>query len=100
MVVVTAGMHGNEPGGILAMQLVQQAFDQGDMHLKKGSILGLAGNLPALKEGVRFIQHDMNRVWITGQINDLQRHGLERARWQEEIQAVELMQEVEAWHQA
>ena len=61
-VVVTAGLHGNEPAGIFAfidflkeLQASRASF--------RGKIIGLAGNLSALQKGVRFIDADMNRLW-------------------------------------
>lgn len=60
--VVVAGMHGNEPSGILAVQtlLEELAGKEADF---SGQLVALAGNLKALEQGKRFIDHDLNRMW-------------------------------------
>lgn len=60
--VFFGGIHGNEPAGVLALQRVFEQLDADDVQLK-GRILGLAGNLPALKANQRFISKDLNRIW-------------------------------------
>src|SRR5690606_40764647 len=48
--IITAGVHGNEPSGIIAFKKVWQGLMQ--MQPKfKGELTGLAGNLAALKIG-------------------------------------------------
>lgn len=61
-VVVIAGLHGNEPAGVFAfVDFLKDLEDSGvPVH---GKVIGLAGNLTALKLGVRFIDTDMNRIW-------------------------------------
>lgn len=55
------GMHGNEPAGIRALEALGSALiDEG---LLRGRFVGLAGNLPALEAGVRFLDRDLNRIW-------------------------------------
>ncbi len=63
-VVVIAGMHGNEPSGIFAFQELLEELQRTPVALR-GRVIGLAGNLPALQQGVRFIDRDLNRVWQT-----------------------------------
>lgn len=63
-VVVIAGMHGNEPSGIFAFQELLEELQRTQVALR-GRVIGLAGNLPALQQGVRFIDRDLNRVWQT-----------------------------------
>ncbi len=61
-VVVTAGLHGNEPAGVFA---IQDVLDQLRREAKpfRGRFIGLAGNLPALVNNVRYIDEDLNRLW-------------------------------------
>ncbi len=67
-----AGMHGNEPSGILALKKVFERLDQ----LKpdfRGTVIGITGNLEALSQNKRFIDEDLNRNWnlyIDRLIND------------------------------
>jgi len=56
------GIHGNEISGVQALQRVFA-------HLKKhqpsfrGSVVGLAGNPPALAQGMRYLERDLNRLF-------------------------------------
>lgn len=62
--VVIAGLHGNEPAGVLAVQkILKQLYEHQPPF--RGRIIGLAGNLAALAKGVRYIDADMNRLWHT-----------------------------------
>lgn len=62
-VVFFAGIHGNEPAGVIALD---RTFDR----LKKssntfcGELFGISGNLTALSKQVRFINEDLNRIWL------------------------------------
>lgn len=62
-VVVIAGIHGNEPSGIFAFLDLLDELQESKVPLA-GRIIGLAGNLSALQQGVRFIDRDLNRVWL------------------------------------
>ncbi|MEN8143658.1 MAG: succinylglutamate desuccinylase/aspartoacylase family protein [Gemmatimonadota bacterium] len=68
--VCVAGLHGNEPSGILAVDRVlfllhrrQPAF--------RGRFIAFAGNLPALRERRRFLSSDLNRGWHTRRVSGL-----------------------------
>jgi hypothetical protein len=53
-------MHGNEPAGIVASEmLLEQLADQEI----RGKVLLIAGNIQALEKDVRMIHSDLNRVW-------------------------------------
>ena len=60
--VVCAGIHGNEPAGIVACRAVLEKLDQREVEVR-GSFLCLAGNLEALRRGKRYLEQDLNRVW-------------------------------------
>ena len=62
LVISVGGLHGNEPAGALASRNVLQHLDGLSTDFR-GEYLALAGNLPALKRGVRYIDDDLNRVW-------------------------------------
>lgn len=69
-VVVTAGLHGNEPAGVFAVLdlLGQLAATRQPF---RGKVIGLAGNLAALQAGQRFIDTDLNRLWSQDVIEPL-----------------------------
>ena len=57
-----AGIHGNEPSGIIALQKVFASLEEHKPEFK-GTIIGVMGNLSALEEKKRFIDEDLNRNW-------------------------------------
>jgi len=66
--VVVAGMHGNEPGGIEAARRVLARLDGEKI---RGDLVVLAGNLEGLRQGVRYQVKDLNRVWTHARIEEL-----------------------------
>lgn len=63
-----AALHGNEPAGVRALQevfeiLYQTADRQPDFEFH-GKLIGLIGHRQAFISGQRFIQQDLNRVWL------------------------------------
>lgn len=71
VLISLAGVHGNELAGIFALQRV---FEQ--LHFYKppfkGSFIGIAGNLPAIKQGKRYISIDLNRQWFADKVNQIE----------------------------
>lgn len=59
--IITAGVHGNEPSGIFAFRKVWQTLTQLNLPMK-GELTGLAGNMLALSKNARLIDKDLNRV--------------------------------------
>ncbi len=59
---VVGGLHGNEPAGLLGLERVFGRL--GEIGLARGELVGLAGNLEALAVGRRFIDEDLNRIWL------------------------------------
>jgi succinylglutamate desuccinylase len=71
ILAVIAGLHGNEPAGILAAQRVLAGLRDGALPFR-GRLVALAGNLGALAVGQRFIARDLNRLWTAHQIAQLE----------------------------
>jgi len=61
-VVITGGIHGNEPAGLLAARVVLDELAAIRSTLR-GSVVAFSGNRSALAHGVRFISRDLNRGW-------------------------------------
>ena len=59
---VLAGMHGNEPAGVLAVQRVLGRLQELELDIQ-GRVVAFGGNLQALAKGVRFLKRDLNRQW-------------------------------------
>jgi predicted deacylase len=60
-VIFVAGLHGNEPAGVRALRRVFSAMPPAQQ--VRGEVLALAGNLPALENGTRYVDDDLNRGW-------------------------------------
>jgi succinylglutamate desuccinylase len=58
--IVTGGVHGNEPAGIVAARRVLRALAGTRLG---GELVALAGNLRALRAGRRYLARDLNRQW-------------------------------------
>jgi len=66
-VVCIAAIHGNEPAGVLALRRVFRRIEDRMLSLR-GELVGLAGNLPAIAVGKRYLGHDLNRRWTPQRI--------------------------------
>jgi hypothetical protein len=60
--VVTVGIHGNEPAAVAAMKWLFSP-ERIDQEAVQGNIIVLIGNMEALKRSQRFIHKDLNRIW-------------------------------------
>ncbi|MFD2036694.1 succinylglutamate desuccinylase/aspartoacylase family protein [Belliella marina] len=63
LLVVGAGIHGNEPSGVIALKKVFAELERLDVAMN-GNLLGIAGNLMALRTGERYIDRDLNRIFL------------------------------------
>lgn len=72
ILVVTAGIHGNEPAGVLALRRVFAELRERHVSMQ-GRFVALSGNRSGLSRGVRFVDEDMNRVWSSERIEALRR---------------------------
>lgn len=75
--VVTGGMHGNEPGGVLAMQRFVERLAkleaEGRLPTFRGRVVLVVGNRRALSRGHRFVERDLNRRWFTEELEGVRR---------------------------
>ncbi len=62
VVVVFAAIHGNELAGLHAGRRLAERLST-QREALKGSIYIVSGNRKAIREGVRFIDRDLNRLW-------------------------------------
>ncbi len=60
------GIHGNEPAGLRALEAVLAELREPGRGLVGGRFIALAGNRPALRAGVRYVDRDLNRIWAEG----------------------------------
>ena len=66
-----AGIHGNEPAGILALEQVLSQLDSKREYIA-GTIYGIIGNKAALSNKRRYMDEDLNRIWINTYIDNLE----------------------------
>ena len=88
-VVVTGGVHGNEPAGCEALLRVLAQLQRERLPLR-GELWGVAGNLRALAAGRRYIDRDLNRRWIREDIARIVNTGPEEAA--EDSEQLELLE--------
>ncbi len=81
--VVFAGVHGNEPSGVLALQRVFEQLRTNQVPLS-GQLVGVLGNMEALRQEVRYVNEDLNRLFLPSRI--------EQARAAPEEQAHETLE--------
>lgn len=73
LLICFGGIHGNEPSGVRALDLVFKMLEvepitNPDFYFK-GRIIGLIGNLQAFEKGKRFLSKDLNRQWTKEQVD-------------------------------
>lgn len=62
LLFVSAGVHGNEPSGVIALEKVFETLNNEKLAIS-GKVIGVYGNRTALEKGVRYIDEDLNRTW-------------------------------------
>lgn len=59
--IILGGVHGNEPVGITTIKKIFAAIEKISVN---GTVIGIAGNKKACLKGVRYIEHDLNRLFL------------------------------------
>ena len=75
LLICFGGIHGNERAGVRALDLVFKMLEvepitNPDFYFK-GRILGVRGNVQALKAGKRYLTKDLNRQWTPERVNQV-----------------------------
>lgn len=68
--IFIGGIHGNEPSGVYALQKAIPFLEEKKEELR-GNVYAIAGNISALKKGVRFIDQDLNRMFTKEKVGRL-----------------------------
>jgi len=90
LLVCVAGIHGNEPAGVRALERVFAALG-GDRDRLRGRFVGFLGNVRALGRGVRFIDMDLNRAWTEERVLALSGEAPDGAQASEDLDQHELL---------
>lgn len=93
LLIVTGGLHGNEPAGLLAARRVFGWLEQHQPAMR-GRVVALAGNLTALEHRQRYIEDDLNRVWSAQRVEQLRNEspsgdGIEQREQRELLEHIE-----------
>jgi hypothetical protein len=92
--LVLAGIHGNEPAGVVAARRVLGVLQERELPLA-GRLVVLAGNVAALRAGVRYQSRDLNRGWTHDAIEALRARPVSE-RSPEDHEQAELLDHFEA----
>lgn len=92
LLFITAGIHGNEPAGMYALEKVFKILHQQKPKIK-GKVIGITGNRQALEEQVRFIDEDLNRTWTEENVKSGKKDSHEK------IEMFEIIAELEKYLQ-
>src|SRR6476659_4334197 len=71
LLVVVCGIHGNEPAGVRAAEAVFERLERERPELR-GEVLAIGGNLAALAANRRYLEQDLNRLWLPDRIHELE----------------------------
>lgn len=70
-VAILAGIHGNEPAGVKAARNIIGMLRNAPRPIS-GKLTAIRANMRALRERVRFVDEDMNRLWFPSIIEKIQ----------------------------
>ncbi len=87
-VIFFGGIHGNEPAGVQALEHVFSSLHKSELEIN-GAVFGIRGNIPALLQKKRFIEDDLNRIWSSEQIKQIEKKDRSNLRL-EEIELLEI----------
>lgn len=94
LAIFLAAIHGNEQSGILALQRVFNVLNKQNIQ-SNGKVIGLAGNLAAIKEFQRYIDEDLNRMWTKKRIQSIKKNGTKNA---EETELLKILTQIESYN--
>ena len=90
--VLFAGVHGNEPSGVVALRRVFNQLREESIVLQ-GAVVGVLGNIEALQRKVRYVQEDLNRLFLPSYIEQVK--AIPSGHTAEARELLELIQRVE-----
>lgn len=88
-----AGIHGNEPAGLIALKQVFEDLSSKENNLR-GTIYGIVGNLKALSQGKRFLDIDLNRLWTKSNIKMVRNKKVLLEEEKELLELLDLIDEI------
>ncbi|MDQ3017220.1 MAG: succinylglutamate desuccinylase/aspartoacylase family protein [Bacteroidota bacterium] len=99
LLLCIGAMHGNEPAGVEAIRQLFELLEyepvQNPGFIYRGNVVGLIGNLSALREKKRFMERDLNRMLSMDEVDRIL-SVLPEKRAPEELECIELINSVQA----
>ena len=92
-VLFFAGVHGNEPAGVMALKQVFEDLSKKENTLR-GTVYGLIGNLKALAKGKRYVDMDLNRLWTKNNIKMVSNKKVLLEEEKELLELLDLLREI------
>jgi succinylglutamate desuccinylase len=87
LVICMAGVHGNEQVGIHAFRNVYSSIINHKIPIK-GKLIGILGNMKAIRINRRYIDYDLNRAWTTDRINRVVENEIVNMAEDEEVKEI------------
>lgn len=98
LIIALGAVHGNEPAGVIALQevfsLLHTERDLRPDFQFRGRLVGMIGNVSAYREGRRFIDQDLNRLWLPGKVQSLLHRKTEQGLHNEEREMMALLRAI------
>ncbi len=94
-VIAVAAIHGNEPAGIHAARRVFVQLAGARLPFR-GELVVFAGNLGGIRQGVRYLSKDLNRVWTEACFSGLRAGGPQDAEDREQLELAAAIEEAGA----
>jgi succinylglutamate desuccinylase len=94
LVICIGGIHGNEPAGALALEIVLKKLREIAPPFR-GELIALAGNVRALNSGVRYQHQDLNRMWSPERVAEIEELLPAQSATAEEAEQRELFEIIE-----
>ncbi len=91
VLIFFAGIHGNEPAGLIALEKVLREINP---KMLQGSVYAVSGNLRALSENKRYLEYDLNRMWTSARIEKRSFDNQLFAEDQEQQELYRIIQEI------
>ncbi|MEO6758773.1 MAG: succinylglutamate desuccinylase/aspartoacylase family protein [Saprospiraceae bacterium] len=75
LVIMIGAIHGNEPAGVQALQEVFKQLNEADPARQlapfQGKLIGIIGHCQAFQTGQRFLEQDLNRMWLSATVRQI-----------------------------
>jgi hypothetical protein len=71
-VICVGGLHGDEPAALVALRRVFDRLEE-TRPAFRGELVAFAGNLEALRQHRRYVERDLNRIWMSERTEEMEK---------------------------